>query len=1518
VPLLLTHPGMVGADTKTYLYLDPGKLLASAPYIWDAQIGLGTVTHQNIGYLFPMGPFYLLLSGLGFIPDWVAQRLWLGTVLFAAGMGVRYLLGTLGETRVRLGDADASDPTGGGSGRGLRFGPAAVVVASLSYMLSPYLLNYSARISVILLPWSALPWLIALCARSVRDGGWRHPAWFAFVVLAVGGINATALILVGLGPALWLVHAVWVDREASPRQAAAAVGRIGILTLATALWWIAGLWAQGSYGLPVLRYTETYRTVATVSSAPEALRGLGYWFFYGMDKLGPWIEPSVMYTQWVWLLALSYLLPTLALAAAAVVRWRYRAYFISLIVVGTLVAVAGHPWESPTLLGGLFQSFTRTDAGLSLRSTPRAVPLVILGTAVFLGAGIEALGRRRPRFEHPAALALALLVVANIPPMWTNDMVAANLERPEQIPAYWHEAAAHLDARGHDTRVLEIPGADFASYRWGNTVDPVLPGLMDRGYVARELFQWGSPPSANLVNALDRRLHEDSFDPQALAPIARLMGVGDVNVRSDIQYERYRVARPRQLWDLIRRAPGLGEPVSFGPTTPPNRAGPEYTLTDEVELGTPPGLPEPPRVATFPVTDPRPMLRVQPSGRPLLMAGDGDGLVDAASIGLIGADQPVFYSGHLTDASQWERVYGNGADLLVTDTNRRRSRRWGALRENTGYTERIGETFDIYDPSDQRLDLFPGAGDDAYTVSDQRAVDEGAVGGVVTATAYGNPITYTPDDRPANAFDGDPDTAWRVGTLSRVRDQRLHLRLDEPVTTDRLVLLQPVTLDRNRWLTAVRLTFTASDGTTTSLDVPLDDRSRDAAARTGQTDGQTVTFSEVTFEALSIEVLDTNLGMVDGRGGLSGVGLAEVHIPGVEVIETVRPPTDLLTRAGASSAEHRLALLLTRLRSNPAEPVRGDEERTLRRLLSLPTARSFAVSGQARISGLVDVDPAPGDQPNNAVDRLVGQPDHTEGGVTASADARLPGNLRARASAAIDGDPTTAWTAPYQEQLGRHLTFQVAEPLTFGHLDLVLVNDGRHSVPTHLRLHVDGTDRGVLEIPPTRQQDRPGATVSVRVPLPDVVTGSTLQFTIEDYERRHTDDWFADGHPIILPVAIAEIGVPGLRASVPDPVFDSGCRSDLLEIEGRPVPLRVRGPLDDALDRRALSVVACDPVDEDTVPTIELDAGDHVLRTGVGADPDIGIDIDRLVLSSDAGGGPLDLDDLPSTVDPAPATTDASFERVDASIQVGGSDVPYWLTLGQSWSEGWQAVAIASDGTRHELGPSIPVNGYANGWYVDPAVVGTGPLRLEMTWSPQRVVWVAVVLSAIGGVVCLVLMLRRPRRHVETPVVMADGRPLTPTFAPPWPWLRPTGALVPRSRTVLMASLALVVAAALNIPMTHGLPLLAIPLGLAFYRAARSTRGAGLLGLCGAAALGLAGAFTVMQQIRNGYPPEFGWPTHFARVHVLGLAAIALGGAEAVRDLLTRDDPTGTIPAGSHGTEAVVVDRDDQRPATRP
>ena len=56
--------------------------------------------------------------------------------------------------------------------------------------------------------------------------------------------------------------------------------------------------------------------ITSPSITRKVLRGLGYWFFYGGDKISPWIEPSVRYTQDLWLIAASYALPILAFTAA--------------------------------------------------------------------------------------------------------------------------------------------------------------------------------------------------------------------------------------------------------------------------------------------------------------------------------------------------------------------------------------------------------------------------------------------------------------------------------------------------------------------------------------------------------------------------------------------------------------------------------------------------------------------------------------------------------------------------------------------------------------------------------------------------------------------------------------------------------------------------------------------------------------------------------------------------------------------------------------------------------------------------------------------------------------------------------------------------------------------------------------------------------------------------------------------------------------------------------------------------
>ena len=199
------------------------------------------------------------------------------------------------------------------------------------------------------------------------------------------------------------------------------------------------------------------------------------------------------------------------------------------------------------------------------------MPLIVLSLAVLLGAGTRALARWRPTVGLVAAVTTVAVAVINLPPLFTGQMLAENLQRPEDIPAYWQQDADYLQSEGDATRVLELPGADFASYRWGNTVDPITPGLMDRPYVARELIPYGSAPSADLLNALDRRLQEGWYEPSSLATVAALMGVGEINVRSDLQYERYRTPRPRNLWADDRGDAGPRRSDEFGDAVPNRR-----------------------------------------------------------------------------------------------------------------------------------------------------------------------------------------------------------------------------------------------------------------------------------------------------------------------------------------------------------------------------------------------------------------------------------------------------------------------------------------------------------------------------------------------------------------------------------------------------------------------------------------------------------------------------------------------------------------------------------------------------------------------------------------------------------------------------------------------------------------------------------------------------------------------------------------------------------------------------------
>jgi arabinofuranan 3-O-arabinosyltransferase len=1365
VPLLLTARGFVAADTKAYLYLDPARLLSRAPYLWDQNVALGTVTHQNIGYLWPMGPWFWTFDVLG-VPDWVAQRLWMGTLLFAAGAGILFLGRTIGP-RSRL----------------------AWTAAAFVYLLSPYVLDYISRISVLLLPWAALPWLVALTELSLRRRRWREPALFALVVATAGGINATALVLVGLGPLLWVVLSVWVHRAVDWRLAGATVLRIGVLCFVTNVWWMAGLAVQSGWGLDVLRYTETVQTVARSSLASEVLRGLGYWFFYGIDKLGPWIEPGRTFTEQAWLIAVGFVLPVGALVAAFVLRWKHRFFAVVVVVLGVAIAVGAYPYHDPSPIGAVFKRFaTSSTAGLALRSTGRAVPLVVLGFALLIGAGVAAVLVRRPRSGVGLAIVVVLVALAANPALLTGQFIAGNLRHPEDVPGYWREAAAYLDEQGHETRVLEIPGTDFATYRWGNHVDPITPGLIDRPYVARELIPFGTEASADLVIALDRRIQEGVLDPDALVDVARLMGVGDIVLRGDLEYERYRTARPSQVWSMLRPlADGLRAPVAFGDAVE-NRATPALPMRDEIYLQTRGDAVKPP-VAVFGVEDPMPIVRVRSDREPILFEGDGDGVVDAAGAGFLGGDDVVVTAGALAGRRRVLRDVLDRAAIVVTDTNRKQAARWGTVRDNAGYTERAAESPLVDDASDNRMPLFPDATAASFTTVEQRGVRR------VQASAYGNPVSYTPADRPANAFDGDLGTAWSVGALGPVGGQKLLVETDDPVTTDHLDVVQANQGPRRITRVGVFL-----DGEHV-LDAPLGDASlapEGARIELGR---------DRTFQTLELVIEADSGGRRPSYADQNGVGISEVRVAGVRVDEVVKLPTALLSLVEREERSDRpLTIVLTRLRANPKEPFARDVETRLSRAFDLPAEYVFEVTGTAKVFA---------NQPDDALDRLLGG----RAGAVVRSSGRLPGDLAGRASATVDGDPSTAWTHHFGEQVGAWVSLERTSAVTIDRLDLHALDDGDHSVPTRVTIS--------NEVGESRTVDVASARSTLRfAPL----TGALTKVTVDAVRAVNTTDWFSK-QPSTMPVALAELGVGALPST---PGSLGGCRDDLLTIDDEPVPLTVGADG---------TVTTCNGV------PLHLSPGPHDLRTAPGSDS--GLDLDQLTLST-------------RPASPAPSVAgDASVSvldqgRVSMDVRVRAA-APTWLVLGQSWSDGWKATLNGKD-----LGAPVLVDGFANGWLIDPG--DAGAVTVELRWTPQKIVWAGLGISILGALACLAIVLtsivlgarsraERGALHPEASVAVLRADPFL--AGTPLDWVRAVGGAV-----------GLAVAAGLVVHPFIGVATL--PFALAALRVERGR----LVGLLAPALLATAGAFTAVRQARRGLLADFGWTDYFRPAHNLAWAAL--------------------------------------------
>lgn len=873
VPLLASAPGRIPGDTKLYLYLDPGRLISDSIWSWDARQLGGWVPHQNVGYLWPSGPFYALFDAIG-TPDWIAHRLWIGTLLLLAGSGVFWLC------------------------QRLRLGPTVGLSAAIVYQLSPYVLPYISRTSALLLPWALLGWLVGVTIRVAERRDPRDIGLFGLLVLSTGGLNATALAMIAPGPLIWLFAAA---RGQSRKRVVTTLAVLGAVAIGASAWWMAGLRIQGAHGAAVLSYSETLPSTAATSTSLEVLRGLGYWLFYDRNHVVDLTSGATPYMGHLVVMIAGVAIAGLGFRGLLLARREIRRPLVAMLLVGAVLAIGAYPFDDPSLLWRAAADNPTSALSLALRSSTRAVPLVILALAIGAGLSIERFARRR--FDARAivvAPALALvLAVANLPALVGGRLVDPVMERPNDLPTAWTDAARFLNERydaGNTGSVLLVPGIESAAYRWGYTVDPILPGLTKKRLVTRDWLPLGSAPYMDLLYALDDAFQNGDIDVAAVAPVARLLGADTIMVVNSYQYERFGTVSPGRTATFgLDGAPGLSKLADFGEPTP--NASPFWSADDTIVP--PVALPE---ISLYAVENAGTADRVVKN--PTLVLGDGTGLVDIAPV----VNGPVLAAAALDDISL-ERALTTTPEIVVTDSNRRRAHHWRSSQEVWGATEPPAGVLTVADVFDQRLPVFPD-----QTLDDQTYVEPSDL--VARATAYGYELTFRPESRPSMAIDGDPTTAWVVGERRDPRGQTITLESESPVDS-------------------LELVAAPADRTVTRVSVRVDD---------GRWNGHDVSSnSRIVLDPAGRRV-EVRIDDVSPNGS-DAVGWSEMLPSDRTRPEILRVPrTSALPESTAP-----LSWIFTRLVADSNDPWRSDPETAIRRVFDVPRASTLTPDFTVRV-----------------------------------------------------------------------------------------------------------------------------------------------------------------------------------------------------------------------------------------------------------------------------------------------------------------------------------------------------------------------------------------------------------------------------------------------------------------------------------------------------------------------------------------------------------------------------------------
>ena len=1272
----LQSPGRISADTKLDLTANPIGFLSRAAHLWSANAPLGQVQNQAYGYFFPHGAFFALGDFLH-LPPWVIQRLWWALLLVIGFVGI-----------VRLAEA-------------MRIGsPGSRIIAGIVFVLSPRILTTIGSISsetlpMVLAPWVLLP-LIRVLTRVPDRPVWRAALQSAAAVALMGAVNAVAtLAALGVAVLWWLLHAPALSVVPARRWWRFGAWWALGLTMACA-WWVIPLLILSRVSPPFLDFIESSRVTTEWTSLTEVLRGTSSWT--------PFVSPervagAVLVTQPAAVVATG-VLAAAGLAGLCMRRMPFRGRLVTVLVVGLLLMCVGYAGELGSPIAEPVRVFL-DGSGAFLRNIHKFEPFIriplVLGIAHLLARvplpGTTSVRDTAASFAHPqrsrpvaAAIVVVVAAIGAGSLMWTGQLAPAGTYK--EIPDYWRATANWLSAHSTDpdttapTRTLVVPGAPFADQLWGLTRDEPLQPLADTPWAVRDAIPLTPPGAIRALDSVQRAIADGRGSPGLAATLAQ-QGIGFVVLRADLDPDTSRSARPLVAQQALDTSPGLDRVATFGPDVGP--AAVPGVVRDN-------GLRPPmPAIQIYAVNADTGF----PGTGPVLVNADATPRVAGGPEALAAVQEQRARTGNppmgpaLLAADARHAGLGDGPGVLITDTPTDRETDFGRVDDHSSA---------IRAPDDPRRTQNAVAD---YPVDGQPLVHgewllNNQPGQVrVTTSGSASDATQLGQTSPANssaaAFDGDPDTAWVSDGLDSAVGKWLRLDFTEPRSDLAVTLTTAPALGSD--VSAILVSTESGSAVTQNVEpgTPV-----------------TVTAPSGPTRWVQIRAISTADGSAGNQFALGEVSVADLA---TQAPMTIRhrvtlpaPPSDTTVSGWLLTQElgGRSTCVAddTAVRCAPGLGLAPETPGIVTRALSVPTP--------------VTVDPTVVLRPksSDALRALI----HAPGQITADGPTAVD-DPRGNASAAVDGNPETTWTAPEpatrsddEEADDPELVIRLPQAQRVERLRLILPE--RYPAAPH-RVTVDlgtGTQArtvgrdGIVDLAPA-VTDRIRLTVTETTDLIDV---NSLGFARA------------------APVGISEVQIlPGPQPTPDDDrVIDIGCDAGIgLTVSGQVIGLSVRTTAGDLRAGRPVVATPC------TSQPVSLPAGEQELSVNPG--PAFSVDQVSLPVTdrSDVGTSRASV--------PADVTDWSDTHR---GVAVDAVDRDRILVVPESTNPGWQA---SLDG--RELAPVV-VNGWQQGWVVPAGAAGSIDLTYRFDSLYRWSLGLGLALTAL-----LLLLAWWPRRTSDHP-----------------------------------------------------------------------------------------------------------------------------------------------------------------------